>query len=145
VAKQRFFFNLGVLGTGVVLIVAAAAFAPGAVLGVGLGIGIASCLVSLWFVADLVHRRRLEGYPELRAFGRRLGLWSTLAAGIAGVAVWEIVGAVVFAPEVSRWVTLANGLLIALLACAGLIAHEVCTERVVHVLEVVQRPDRDAS
>ena len=28
----------------------------------------------------------------------------------------------------------------AALACAGLIAHEVCTERVVHIVEVVERP-----
>jgi predicted TIM-barrel enzyme len=59
---------------------------------------------------------------------------------MASVAIWQIVGVAVFAPHVSRWLTLANGLLIAALACAGLIAHEVCTERVVHIVEVVERP-----
>jgi hypothetical protein len=59
------------------------------------------------------------------------------------VATWEIVEAAVFEPGVSRWLTLANGLLIAALACAGLVAHEICTERVVHVIEVIERPPRE--
>jgi hypothetical protein len=29
---------------------------------------------------------------------------------------------------------------IGVLASAGLVAHEVCTERIVHVIEVVERP-----
>jgi predicted TIM-barrel enzyme len=62
---------------------------------------------------------------------------------MASVAIWEIVGAAVFVPNVSRWLTLANGLLIATLACAGLIAQEICTERVVHVIEVVERPPHE--
>jgi hypothetical protein len=143
VARQRFFFNLGALGAAVMLIVAAVAFGPGGVKGVGLGIGIAGCIVSLVFVSAAVHQRRLEGYLELHAFGRALGLWSALAGGMASVLIWQIVDAVVFDPVVSRWLTLANGLLIATLACAGLVAHEVCTERVIHVLEVVERPDEE--
>jgi hypothetical protein len=59
---------------------------------------------------------------------------------MASVAIWEIIGAAAFAPDVSRLLTLANGLVIAALACAGLVAHEVTTERVVHVLEVIERP-----
>jgi hypothetical protein len=58
---------------------------------------------------------------------------------LAAVATWEVVQAAVFGPNVSRWLTLANGLLIGALACAGLVAHEICTERVVHVIEVVER------
>ena len=46
---------------------------------------------------------------------------------IAGVATWEIVQSAVFATSVSRWLTLANGLLIATLACAGLIAYVMTT------------------
>jgi predicted TIM-barrel enzyme len=68
-----------------------------------------------------------------------------LAGALAGVATWEIVEAAVFSPNVSRWLTLANGLLIAALACAGLVAHEISTERVVHVIEVVERPPREVS
>ena len=140
---ERFFFNLGALAAAVLLIVAAAAFGPGTVRGIGLGIGIAGCATSLTFVGALVHRRRFEGAPELHLFGGRvLGLWSLLAGAMATVAIWEIVGATAFEPDVSRWLTLANGLVIAALACAGLVAHEVCTERVVHVIEVVERPPR---
>ena len=142
-SRQRFFFNLGALGAAVMLIVGSVAFGPGAVKGVGLGIGAAGCALSLMFVGFLVHSRRPAGHPELWVFGRALGLWSTLAGGMATVAIWEIVGAAVFVPDVSRWLTLANGLLIALLACAGLVAHEICTERVVHVIEVVERPPHE--
>jgi hypothetical protein len=54
-----------------------------------------------------------------------------------------IVQAAVFAPDVTKWLTLANGLVIGALACAGLVAHEICTERVVHVIEVVERPSEE--
>jgi hypothetical protein len=144
-SRGRFFFNLGALVAAVLLIVAAAAFGPGAVKGVGLGIGIGALATSLLFASVLVHQRRRQGSPELRLRGRRVDLWATLAGGLAGVATWEVVQAAVFGPNVSRWLTLANGLLIAALACAGLVAHEVCTERVVHVLEVVERPPRGVS
>lgn len=125
------------------LIVAAAAFGPGAVKGVGLGIGSAGCSISLLFVAVLVHHRRMDGDPEVRLFGRALGLWSILAGAMASLAIWEIVGAAAFDPGVSRWLTLANGLMIAALACAGMYALVVCTERIVHVLEIVERPPRE--
>jgi hypothetical protein len=142
-SRQRFFFNLGALGAAVILIVGSVAFGPSAAKGVGLGIGAAGCAISLLFVGVFVHSRRLAGHPEFWLFGRGLGLWSTLAGGMASVTIWEIVGAAVFVPDVSRWLTLANGLLIAVLACAGLVAHEICTERVVHVIEVVERPPHD--
>src|SRR5204863_1270069 len=105
--------------------------------GVGLGIGIASCSLSILFAAWLVHQRRLVGYFEFEILGRGLGLWSVLAGAMASVAIWQIVGVAVFTPHVSRWLTLANGLLIAALACAGRIAQEICTERVGHVVEAV--------
>jgi hypothetical protein len=141
-SRQRFFFNLGALGAAVLLITASVAFGPDAVKGVGLGIGAGGCLFSLLFVAALVHSRRLAGHPELWLFGHGLSLWSTLAGVMASVATWEIVQAAVFVPDVSRWLTLANGVVIATLACAGLVAHEICTERVIHVIEVVERPPR---
>jgi hypothetical protein len=138
-SRQCFFFNLGALGAAVMLIVGSVAFGPG----VGLGIGAGGCALSLLFLGLLVHSRRMAGHPELWLFGRALGLWSTLAGGVASVAVWEIIGSAVFVPDVSRWLTLANGLVIAMLACAGLVAHEICTERVVHVIEVVERPPHE--
>jgi len=142
-SRQRFVFCLGALIAAVLLIVAAAAFGPDAVRGVGLGIGIAGSVISLLFGALLVHHRRPAGHPELRMFGHALSLWSALVGATATVATWEIIGSAVFAPSVSRWLTLANGLVIALLACIGLIAQELSTERVVHVIEVVERPRRE--
>jgi hypothetical protein len=141
-SRGRFFFNLGALGVAVLLIIASVAFGRDAVKGVGLGIGIGALATSLLFVSLLVNYRRNEGSPELRLRGRRLDLWAALAGGLAAVATWEVVQAAVFGPSVSRWLTLANGLLIAAFACAGLVAHEICTERVVHVLEIVERPPR---
>jgi hypothetical protein len=139
-SRQRFFFNLGVLIAAVLLIVAAVAFGAGAVKGVGLGIGIGACAASLVFVSMLVHHRSGAGSLEWRLRQRRVDIWPLLAGMMAGVATWEIVEAAVFSPNVSRWLTLANGLLIAALACTGLVAHEISTERVVHVIEVVERP-----
>ncbi|HZU59859.1 MAG TPA: hypothetical protein VE983_02775 [Solirubrobacteraceae bacterium] len=143
-SRQRFFFNLGALGASVLLITASVAFGPGAVKGVGLGIGAGGCLFSLLFVAALVHTRRPAGHPEVWLFGHGLSLWSALGGMMASLAIWEIVQAAVFQPDVSRWLTLANGVVIAMLACAGLIAHEISTERVIHVIEVVERPPRGA-
>ena len=111
-SRQRFFFNLGALAAAVLLIVAAVAFGPGAVKWVGIGIGIGACVMSLAFVGVLMHYRRFEGHPELRIFGHALGLWSIIAGAMATVAVWQIVGAAVFGPGVSRWLMLANGLVI---------------------------------
>jgi hypothetical protein len=141
--RQHFFFSLGALGAAGLLILAAAAFGPGAVKGVGLGIGIACSTMSLSFTVVLRHQRRLDDNPELRASGRVLGFWSLLGGATAAVAIWEIVGAAAFAPDVSRWLTLANGVVVATLACAGLVAHEIYTDRVVHLLEVVERPPRE--
>lgn len=142
--RTRFFFNLGALGAAFLLIVAAVAFGPGGARGVGLGIGSLACLASLLFTGMLVHQRRLEGHLVLRILGRAPSVWSLLAGAVAAAAAWEIVQAAVFTPTVSRWLTLANGLVIATLACIGLVAHEACSERVVHVLEIVERPGSDA-
>jgi hypothetical protein len=122
--------------------VASVAFSPEAVQGVGLGIGIASFAVSLVFMSVLVHQRGLEGCPELRIGRRALRLWSLLGGAVAGFSGWEIIQVAVFVAAVSRWLTLANGVVIAAIACAGLVAHEISTERITHVLEVVERPPR---
>jgi hypothetical protein len=142
-SRGVFFFNLGALGAAVLLIVASVAFGPGGVKGVGLGIGIGALATSLLFVSLLVHHRQGDVTPALRWRGRSFDLWAALAGGLAAIATWEVVQAAVFGPNVSRWLTFANGLLIAAFACAGLVAHEICTERIVHVIEVVERPGHE--
>jgi len=139
-SRPRFFFNLGALTAAVLLIVASVAFGPEALKGIGLGIGSGGCAISLSFVAVLVHQRRPKGHPELWLFGHGLGLWSMLAGAVASVTVWQIVGAAVLKFSVNRWVTLGNGVAIAILAFIGLVAQEITTERVIHVIEVVERP-----
>jgi hypothetical protein len=138
--RQRFVFNLSALGVATMLVVAAAAFGPRAAKWVGLGIGIASCMACSLFVALLVHERRFSGRAELRFRGHRFDVFSFLGGVMASVAIWEIVAVAVFQPRISRWLTLADGLMIGALACAGLVFHEVSRERVVHVLEVAERP-----
>jgi hypothetical protein len=138
--RQRFFFNLGALGVAVMLVLAAVAFGPHAGKWVGLGIGIAGCIASLLFVALLVHERRFSGRMELRIRGHRFDVFSFLGGAMASIAVWEIVAAAVFQPRISKWLTLADGLVFGVLASIGLIVHEVSRERIVHVLEVVERP-----
>jgi hypothetical protein len=140
VQRQRFFFNLGAIGAAVLLIVSSIAFGAQAVKGIGLGIGIAGALCLLWFAAMTIHERALPGHPDLRSSRRSVGLWTVLAGVVMTIALWEAIQSAVFPPDPTRWLTLANGLAVAALAFAGLIAHELCTERVVHVLQVVDAP-----
>jgi hypothetical protein len=138
--RGRFFFNLGAMCAAVVLIVASVAFAGQTVKAIGLGMGIAGALASSWFTAAAIHERQLDGHLNVGLFRRRVGLWTLLAAALAAVAAWEAIQSAVFPADPAKWLTLANGLLVATLACAGLIAHELCTERVVHLLQVVDAP-----
>jgi hypothetical protein len=139
VRRIRFFSNLGALAVGVVLI-SAVGFSDAALERVGLGFGIAALAVSLWFSALSVHQRPLQNALDYPVLGRMLNLWRAVSAAIAALAIWEIAAVAVFDASVSRWLTLANGILIAFLALGGLIAHEHSSERVVHVLEIVERP-----
>ncbi|HEX4107754.1 MAG TPA: hypothetical protein VHX88_06440 [Solirubrobacteraceae bacterium] len=138
--RQRFFFNLGMVGAATLLIVASVAFGPNAIKGIGIGIGSAGGALCLWFISAAVHHRRLAGHPVVRAFRRTMGLWTLLAAAMATVAAWEVIQTCVFGATPMKWLTLANGLLLDVLGCVGLVAHELCSERVVHCLEVVERP-----
>src|SRR5579884_2164147 len=117
--RQRFVFNLSALGVAVMLVLAAVAFGARAAKWVGLGIGIAGCVTSSLFLALLVHERRFSGRVEFRFRGRRVDVFSFLGGVMATIAVWQIVAAAVFQPRVSRWLTLADGLVIGALACAG--------------------------
>jgi hypothetical protein len=84
-----------------------------------------------------VHERHLPGHPEVGLLRRSVGLWTLLAAMFTTIAVWETVQSAVLPADPAKWLTFANGLAIATLGGAGLVAHELCTERVVHFLQVV--------
>lgn len=66
-----------------------------------------------------------------------------LDAVTALLAVWTVVASVVFDGTALTWLSFAEGLGLVALAVAGLIAHEVSTERVVHHLEI-GRSEREA-
>jgi hypothetical protein len=52
------------------------------------------------------------------------------------LAVWTIVVSTVFTGDTVKWLSFGEGLGFAALALAGLIAHELSTERVVHAFAV---------
>ena len=67
---------------------------------------------------------------------RRRGVTQRSLDGIAAVvAAWTVVAAVVFSGSVVTWLAFAGGLGLVAVALAGLIVHELSTERVVHTLE----------
>lgn len=138
--RKRFFFNLGSLCAAGMLVAAALTFGPGAVFGVGLGIGIGGLAGSLSFLAAAVHHRSLAGARELRILNRTVDVWALLGGSVFSVATWEIVQSAVFPASISKWLSFGNGVLAAVLAFIGLVVHEITTERVIHVLEVVERP-----
>jgi hypothetical protein len=140
----RFFSNLGAFAVAVILIVAASGFPGEPLKWLALAAGILGLVFSGWQWAVMVHQRPLAGSLDVGVLGRTLSLWRALSGAIATFTTWQIVAAVVFAVSVSRWLTLANGIAIAVLASVGLIAHERNSERIVHVLEVVERPRRES-
>jgi hypothetical protein len=70
-----------------------------------------------------------------------VGYRSHLASSVIGsltaiVAGWTIVASQVFSLGVVQTLTFAGGVAVVILAIAGLTAHELSTERIVHSLEM---------
>jgi hypothetical protein len=70
----------------------------------------------------------------LAARGRGSAGYATLAV----VGGWSLVAALVFTGSALSWLVFADALAVGVVALAGLTAHEVTTERVVHTLDVRQ-------
>ena len=65
---------------------------------------------------------------------------SLITASLAAtVSAWTIVATLVFPLATVMWLAFAGALAIGLLAVAGLVAHELGTERVVHSFAVAER------
>ena len=65
---------------------------------------------------------------------------SLITASLAAtISAWTIVAALVFPLATVMWLAFAGALAIGLLAVAGLVAHELGTERVVHSFAVAER------
>ena len=102
------------------LIVATAAFSLSTVAALALGIGIGMLAVSFGVAA--LYRKDL---PSL-----------VIGSAIALVSAWTIVASQVFSQSTVNDLTFASAVAVGVLAIAGLTAHELGAERVVHSLEV---------
>jgi hypothetical protein len=120
------FVSLG--AAGVFLVVASQAFALVDIANLALGVGIGILVVSLGVAAR--YRRHI---PSL-----------VCASLTAAVSVWMIIASQVFSLGTVQNLTFAEALAITGLSLAGLTAHELSTERVVHSLSpIVAAEDKD--
>jgi hypothetical protein len=116
----RYFSFLALAIAAAFLVVASQAFALPAVQGVSLGVNIGVLVVSA--LVAVGYRHRLAS--------TEIGWLTAIVAG------WTIVASQVFSLGVVQTLTFAGAVAVAALAIAGLIAHELSSERVVHSLEI---------
>src|SRR5262249_12640072 len=127
--SQRFMSNVALAVAGAVVVVSTQAFATNTAGWVTFG-------VSLGALALLAMANRERA---------GVGIQWILDAEIALLALWSAVASVVYSGETLKWLSFAEGLAFVGLGIAGLILHEVRTERVVHWLEAVftDSPDQE--
>ena len=125
--SQRFISNVALAVAGAVVVVSTQAFASQTAGWVTFG-------VSLGALALLAIANRERA-------GERIE-W-VIDVEIAVLALWSAVASVVYSGSTLKWLSLAEGLAYVGLAVAGLIVHEVRTERVVHSLEAVRAESAD--
>ena len=110
-------------------------FALGIAVTAGAGAGLATSMV----------RRGPKQRLAIPTRGIALPMWDAIAVVTGIVGAWQIIQASVFSGAVVRWLTFADGCGLLGIALAGLIVHELSTERVVHALEIVGGAvDRDS-
>jgi hypothetical protein len=118
--RIRYFSFLALAIAAAFLVVASQAFALPAIQGVSLGVNIGILVVS-----------------ALVTVGYRSHLASSVIGSLTAiVAGWTIVASQVFSLGVVQTLTFAGGVAVVILAIAGLTAHELSTERIVHSLEM---------
>jgi len=118
--SSRYVTNLVLMLLGSFLVVASQAFGPSTFMWLMLGGAIAALAIAapaILFTERGVSQRGLDGLTT-------------------GLGAWTVVAAAVFAGATITWLGFASGLALVVLAVAGLTAHELRTERVVHSLEV---------
>jgi hypothetical protein len=124
--SSRFLYNsLLALAAGF-LVVATMAFAPVTAAWLTFGIAVGAVTLSTGTIA------------------LRTGLVQRLLTVVALViGIWTIVASLVFPPTTVVWLGFASAIALVALAFAGLTAHEIMTDRVVHSLTVdYERPRR---
>jgi Na+/phosphate symporter len=115
---SRFTTNVLALLAGAFVVVASQALSAGTTGWIAFGVALG--ILGMTAVAQLDRNRgRVQ-----RAFD----------AVIGALSVWSVVAAVVFSGAALTWLSCGDLLGVAVLACAGLIAHELGTERAVYEL-----------
>ena len=114
--SSRFITNLVVLTAGGFVVVASQAFSAGTTGWIAFGVAI-----GILAVTAVAQRFRGRGRVQ------------TALDGLVGaLAVWTAVASMVFSGATLIWVSFGNAVAFAALALAGLAAHELSTERVMH-------------
>jgi hypothetical protein len=137
--RTRWSLTLALALGGAFLVVDSFAWSPGAASDIGFAVSLAMLPVGL---ALLATARRTPQYVSLPARDLRVAAWQAIAMLAITIAGWNVVQSRIWDGGTARWLTFANGLAIAGVALAGLILHELSTERVVHSLEIVEREEQ---
>jgi hypothetical protein len=135
VLRARYFVALVLALVGGFMVVESFAFSTGTAASISFALGIATAAIGVGFYV-----MRLRSPKQVVAmFGDRIHLivWDVLALAFTVLGAWNIVQSLVFGTSTARWLTFADGLGLLGLSLAGLVLHELSTERVVHALEVV--------
>jgi hypothetical protein len=121
--RSRFFMTLALAAGAGFLVVETQGFSPGPAAWIGFGVGSA---LTVMCAALLIESGRRHYGPA----------WLAIPALGLVIAGWDVVSSLVFADPTAKWLVFANGCGLVAMALAGLIVHELSTERVVHSLEI---------
>jgi hypothetical protein len=125
--SNRFISNMLLALAGGLVLVVTQAFAPPVVAWIAFGVTGVGVLLLMIATALAPGRGNVQ---------------RTLDAVAGVLAVWTIVETLVFSGMLMVWLTFGAAAAIVAVGAAGLIAHELSTERVVHSLEDVRTHDR---
>ena len=125
--SHRFISNMLLALAGGVVLVVTQAFAPPVVAWIAFGVTGVGVLLLMIATALAPGRGNVQ---------------RTLDAVAGVLAAWTIVETLVFSGMLMVWLTFGAAAAIVAVAAAGLIVHELSTERVVHSLEDVRTHDR---
>jgi hypothetical protein len=125
--SHRFISNMLLALAGGVVLVVTQAFAPPVVAWIAFGVTGVGVLLLIVATALAPGRGNVQ---------------RTLDAVAGVLAAWTIVETLVFSGMLMVWLTFGAAAAIVAVAAAGLIVHELSTERVVHSLEDVRTHDR---
>jgi type IV secretory pathway VirB2 component (pilin) len=125
--SQRFISNVALAIAGAVVVVASQAFS-------------ASLTGWLTFGVSLGALALLAVVQRDRARGR---LQRMLDVATGALALWSAVASVVYTGTTLTWLSFGEAIGFVALGVAGLVAHELSTERIVHAFEAIPADARD--